>query len=113
MPCSSLTDSSYPQGTVAEQRPQLSDQMQNSSGSFELVLSAALLGVVGYFIDGWVGTRPVFMVSFIVLGFVGAVVSVYYRYKHEISLINEETAALRNAADQTLDQAILPKQARS
>lgn len=69
--------------------------MHNSSGSFELVLSAVLLGLLGYFVDGWAGTRPLFMIGFTILGFVGATVSIYYRYKHEIATINAETQALR------------------
>lgn len=83
---------------MTAQRTQLSQQMQNSSGSFELVLSAVLLGLCGYFVDGWVGTRPIFMVLFTVLGFVGAAISVYYRYKHEISRLNQETIALQATA---------------
>lgn len=86
------------QGTVADERPLISEQMHNSSGSFELVLSAVILGLGGYFVDGWVGTRPLFMVLFTVLGFVGAAASVYYRYKHDIAVINQETAALQKQA---------------
>lgn len=86
------------QGNVAEQRTQLTEQMHNSSGSFELVLSAVILGLGGYVVDGWVGTRPLFMVLFTILGFVGAAASVYYRYKYEIAALNEETESLRKQA---------------
>lgn len=82
---------------MAEQRTPLSE-MHNSSGSFELVLSAVFLGLLGYFVDGWLGMRPVFMIVFTILGFLGATASVYYRYKHEIAVLNEETEALKQQA---------------
>lgn len=90
-----LIQTSSLQGTVTDRRPQLSEQMQNSSGSFELVLSAVMLGLAGYFLDGWAGTRPVFMILFTVLGFFGAAASVYYRYKHDIAVLNAETTSLK------------------
>ncbi len=83
---------------MTAQRSDLTQQMHNSSGSFELVLSGVVLGVIGYFVDGWAGTRPIFMVLFTVLGFAGAAASVYYRYKYEIAQLNEETLALQKAA---------------
>lgn len=79
-------------------RSPLTEQFQQSSGSYELVLSAVVLGLGGYFIDGWLGTRPVFMVGLTVLGFIGAGLSIYYRYKHQIATIQAETAALRSQA---------------
>ncbi len=99
---------------MTDRRPQLSEQMHNSSGSFELVLSAVMLGLGGYFLDGWVGTRPVFMILFTVLGFFGAAVSVYYRYTHDIAVLNAETTALkqqtisiRAAADDSAARAVI------
>ncbi len=56
----------------------------SSSGSFELVLSAVLFGLLGFGLDSLVGTRPVFMVVFVVLGFVGAAISLYYRYRYQM-----------------------------
>ncbi len=76
-------------------RSPLSEQFNQSSGSYELVLSAVILGIGGYFIDRWLGTTPIFMVVLTVLGFVGAGLSIYYRYKHQIATLQAETASLR------------------
>lgn len=73
----------------------MTQQMQSSSGSFELVLSAVILGLVGLWIDRSVGTTPLFTVGLTILGFVGAGASLYYRYRYEISQLEAETQALR------------------
>ena len=72
--------------------------MSASSGSYELVLSAAILGLFGLWLDRKVGTTPLFIIVFSVLGFFGAVASVFYRYKHQIAQIQAETEALRAEA---------------
>ena len=43
----------------------------------------------GLWLDTKFGIRPWLTVAFTVLGFVGACGSMYYRYKHRISLLNE------------------------
>lgn len=70
-----------------------------SSGSYELVFSAAILGAFGWWVDRQVGTTPLFIIVFSILGFVGAVLSIYYRYKHQVAQIQAETEALRAAAN--------------
>lgn len=79
-------------------KPPLTAQVQHSSGSFELVLSAVILGLIGLFIDRQVGTTPVFTVVLTVAGFVGATLSVYYRYRHRIAQLQAETAEFERAA---------------
>lgn len=32
--------------------------------AFELALTPTIFGFLGYLLDGWLGTRPLFMVSF-------------------------------------------------
>jgi F0F1-type ATP synthase assembly protein I len=54
-----------------------------SAGSYELVLSALLFAAGGWFIDGWLGTRPLVTCLGVVLGFAGACASLYYRYKSQ------------------------------
>ena len=70
--------------------------MHRSSGSFELVLSAVILGLVGLWIDRRLGTTPAFTIGLTVAGFVGAGASLYYRYKYEISRLQAETSALKS-----------------
>jgi len=76
-------------------------QMNESSGSFELVLSGVILGVGGYFLDVKLGTTPIFLLLFTLLGVAGAAISIYYRYRHQISTLQEETQALKAAAAET------------
>lgn len=73
-----------------------SEQMNHSSGSFELVLSSVVLGLIGLWIDRRIGTTPAFTVGLTVLGFIGAGASLYYRYKYEIDRLQAETTALRS-----------------
>jgi F0F1-type ATP synthase assembly protein I len=59
--------------------------MNRSSGSFELVLSALLLGLIGFGVDRWLGTMPVFTVIAVVLGLGGAIARLYYGYTQEMA----------------------------
>ena len=65
----------------------------------ELVLSAVLFGLVGLWIDNKAGTTPLFVLVFTLLGFAGAAISVYYRYRHDI-------AQLEAARDQARAEAL-------
>ncbi len=60
---------------------QLTETVLHSTGAYELVFSALLLGLIGYGLDRWFGTQPIFVVTLSVLGFIGAGFSLYYRYK--------------------------------
>lgn len=61
--------------------PELTDGLMRSSGAYELVLAAVLLALGGWFLDAWLGTKPILTCVGAVLGFTGAVISLYYRYK--------------------------------
>lgn len=63
--------------------------MNRSSGSFELVGGALLLGAAGWFLDGFLGTRPLFTVGLAILGLVGATLSVYFRYRFDMTRATE------------------------
>ena len=65
----------------ASQRRELREDMWRSTGSYELVVSPLLLGLIGWFVDGWLGTTPVLTVAFTVIGVAGAAVKLYYGYK--------------------------------
>lgn len=73
----------------------MSEQLQQSSGSYELVLSAVVLGLLGLLLDRWLGTTPMFTIVLTILGFVGAGVSIYYRYRHQIETLQIETNELK------------------
>ena len=75
------------------QRSELTQSVHRSSGSFELVVGAALFALIGLLVDGWLGTTPLFTVVLAVLGFVGALVSIYYRYKQQMAEATTEREA--------------------
>ena len=58
--------------------------MGKSTGSYELVLSPVLFALLGYLIDRWLGTVPVFTVIFAVVALLGVTVKIYFAYKHEM-----------------------------
>ncbi len=79
----------------------VTDQFMQSSGGYELVLSAVILGLIGLYIDRRIGTTPVFVLVLSFAGFVGAGASIYYRYRHRIDTLRAEAAALRREAERT------------
>jgi F0F1-type ATP synthase assembly protein I len=60
-------------------------QLNRSHGSFELALAPVILGLLGLWLDRTLGTVPVFLVTFTVLGFVGAGVKIYFTYRYEMA----------------------------
>jgi hypothetical protein len=61
------------------QRRELSnDIFYRSTGSFELVLSPAILGFLGFLLDRAIGTVPIFTILFALAGIAGAACRVYY-----------------------------------
>ena len=66
------------------QRRELSEQMHRTTGGFELVFSPLLLALVGYGLDRLLGTLPVLTILFAVVGLTGAVVKLYFTYRHEM-----------------------------
>lgn len=68
----------------SSQRSDITQSVHSSSGSFELVIGGALLSLIGLLVDRWVGTTPLFMLIFAFVGFAGAAISIYYRYKASI-----------------------------
>jgi F0F1-type ATP synthase assembly protein I len=71
------------------QRRELTEQMGRSTGSYELVFSPLLLALIGFVVDGWLGTRPIFTIMAAVFGLAGAVVLIYYRYANEMDQHDE------------------------
>ena len=75
------------------------DQLIRGNGGYELVLAALLLGFLGWWLDGVFSLRPILMVCFGVVGFIGAGVSMYYRFRSTISRLQAETDELKAAAN--------------
>ena len=71
-------------------------QLGSSHGSFELVLSPVLLALVGLWLDRSVfHTSPVLTISFAVVGFVGAVIKLYYGYRARMTELAASAPASR------------------
>ena len=58
------------------------------AGSYELVFAGVVLGLIGFGIDRLIGTTPILLIVFTVLGFIGASISLFYRYKAEIGQVD-------------------------
>jgi F0F1-type ATP synthase assembly protein I len=67
-------------------------QLNRSHGSFELALAPVILGLLGLLLDRALGTVPVFLVLFTVIGFAGAGVKIYYTYRYEMAQHEEAVA---------------------
>lgn len=76
---------------------QISKDMTDSTGGFELAASGVIFCLAGLWIDRQLGTVPLFTLVLAVLGFVGGMLNVYYRYKRQIERLEAETAELRKA----------------
>ena len=66
------------------QRRELTQQMHKQSGGYELALSPALLALIGYGLDRWLGTVPMITIAFAVVGLIGAVSRLYFTYRAEM-----------------------------
>jgi len=65
-------------------------QLNRSHGSFELALAPVILGLLGLWLDRTLGTVPVFMILFTVLGFAGAGIKIYFTYRYQMEQHQQE-----------------------
>jgi len=84
-------DSRLPQDTV------MRDAMWRGNGGWEIAATPALLGGIGWLVDGWLGTQPIFTIVGALLGLVGAVANQYYRYVDRMTVETAERAAARES----------------
>lgn len=68
-------------------------QLNQSHGAYELVLSPVILALLGFWADRSLGTGPWLMVSAALIGFVGAVVKIYYSYRSKMAAHAAHTSA--------------------
>lgn len=69
----------------AEKTTAVTRQLDNSHGSFELVLSPVILALGGWWIDGKVGTSPWFAVVGALMGVIGATVKIVIAYRADMA----------------------------
>ncbi len=72
------------------QRSELTQSVNHSSGSYELVLGAVIFGLIGFMVDRIVGTTPIFTIVFAIVGLSGATASLYFRYTHKMRELAEQ-----------------------
>jgi F0F1-type ATP synthase assembly protein I len=63
--------------------------------SFEFVVVALLFLGLGWLVDQWLGTNPIFLIAFVLVGFVGQFARFWYRYDAEMKVHEAELAAKR------------------
>jgi len=72
----------------------LHDALWQSSGGYDLVLGPVILSLGGLWIDRRLDTAPIFMISLLVFGAIGAGAKVYYDWKHRMARATAERDAL-------------------
>ena len=65
----------------------------NVGRGIEFALGIAIFLGIGYALDRWLGTRPVFMICFFLLGVVGQFAAMWYRYEEAMTAHDAERAA--------------------
>jgi len=56
-----------------------------ASGGYELVIAPLLLGLLGFWLDGVIGIRPLLTIALAALGFAGVVIKLCYVYKNAMA----------------------------
>ncbi|MFZ4670260.1 MAG: AtpZ/AtpI family protein [Microthrixaceae bacterium] len=64
---------------------ELTQSLHRSSGSFELAFAPVIMALLGLWLDRTFGTTPLFVVLLAVIGVVGAGISVFYSYRHQMA----------------------------
>lgn len=80
-----MTDSQRSELAHNKAEPSVRSGLNASTGSYELVCSALLLGLGGFFIDRLVGLTPLFTIIGACLGLAGATMSIFYKYQHQMA----------------------------
>jgi len=68
--------------------------------AFELVLTPAIFAGLGYLLDGAVGTRPLFMVTFFVVAFVALSWRMWMEYDQRMRSMEEKMGLKRRGGMQ-------------
>ena len=66
------------------------DAMWRGHGGWEMALTPVLFGWLGWLVDGWLETRPVFMIIGVIAGLGGSVANQYYQYRYRMELATQE-----------------------
>ncbi len=83
------------------QRRELNDGIWRSHGGYELALSPLLFGLLGWWIDGRLGTSPLFVIVLAIAAFAGVVIKTFYTYRYMMERVTSERAEVRAARSST------------
>ncbi len=83
----------------ATDTPQLTSDVRQTSGGFELVLSPLLLALIGLGLDRLLGLTPVLTILFAVVGVAGAVTKIVVGYDREMAEHRDHAAWTRLDSD--------------
>lgn len=78
-----------------------SEGLWQSHGGFELALTPLLFSALGFWLDGFTGTRPLLTVLFAVVAFGGVVAKTYYQYRYNFDRATAERSAAQSASGVT------------
>jgi F0F1-type ATP synthase assembly protein I len=54
------------------------------SRAFELAAVPVVFGGLGYLVDSWLGTRPLFIIGFVVFALIGIFIRMWFGYDQEM-----------------------------
>lgn len=66
------------------------------SKAFEMVVTPAVFAVLGWLLDRWLGTTPVFVIGFAALALIGKFTAEWYRYAAAMDELDAERASGRD-----------------
>lgn len=78
---------------MSSQDQTVSQQLMKSGAGIELALSAAIFGLLGWWLDSKFGTTPAFLIGFFIFGFLGAVFALYFRFRQAMEQFDNSSAA--------------------
>jgi F0F1-type ATP synthase assembly protein I len=67
----------------------------------DIALTVALFFGIGFFLDRWLGTTPIFMIVLTILAVVGFFISMKYRYDAAMTQLEAERAARTQSGRRT------------
>lgn len=82
---------------VADKR-ELNQQLNSSHGSFELVVSPLVLGLLGWWLDSKLDSGPWLTIVFAVFGIAGACAKLYFDYTARMQQLQTQARANRASA---------------
>ena len=65
----------------------------------ELALTPVIFGALGYGLDRWLGTKPVFLTIFFLLAIIGMLLRTWYGYAYRMEALEQDLPWNRQPAD--------------